>query len=72
MGFCSSQRAPLRQWRACHPPNIGFRVYDEDELRALHQQAGFSRTDAERYSDTAVGPDGRRADRKGFFVISTA
>ncbi len=51
----------------------GFRLYDEAQLRELHDKAGFRRVDVELYRDRA--PALSRAgtiDRESLFVVSVA
>jgi ubiquinone/menaquinone biosynthesis C-methylase UbiE len=55
------------------PAQHGFRVYDEAQLRDLHQKAGFRSVEVDRYRDAATTPDGNnKSDRESFLVISVA
>jgi ubiquinone/menaquinone biosynthesis C-methylase UbiE len=50
----------------------GFRIYDEAKLRDLHQQAGFSRLEIERFRGTVPAPDGAMREREHYIVIARA
>jgi SAM-dependent methyltransferase len=48
----------------------GFRIHDEERLKALHHEAGFTRVAVELYSETATAPTGEQMEIRCHLVIA--